>query len=286
MATAPETFKYDPLGRWIYKSSSSGTAVYAYDGYNMVEEANATGVVVARYEQTQNIDEPLAMGNAACRRNELLPYRRPRFGPFAEQHGGWRTRRFCVCGLRVNLMHSVSQVVTRHAALESDTETGLYYYRARYYDPSAGRFLSEDPIGFEGGGNFFAYVSNSPSYLDPWGLQQAGQGHTYGPITWYTNTKGLTPTELAALKAHEGRHRGDFWNGMVFYSSCEVLEARGWGAEILVYQNRIKELKDKKCLSDQEKKELQSLEMSLKEAIANSDPKSIVIRAYCTAPKK
>ena len=51
------SFKYDPFGRRIYKSSSTATSVYAYDGDNLVEETNATGGVVARYEQTQNIDE-------------------------------------------------------------------------------------------------------------------------------------------------------------------------------------------------------------------------------------
>ena len=55
------TFKYDPFGRRVYKSSTSSTSVYAYDGDNLIEETNATGGVVARYEQTQNIDEPLAM---------------------------------------------------------------------------------------------------------------------------------------------------------------------------------------------------------------------------------
>jgi YD repeat-containing protein len=55
------SFKYDPFGRRIYKSSSSGTSVFAYDGDNLVEETNSTGGVVARYEDTQNIDEPLAM---------------------------------------------------------------------------------------------------------------------------------------------------------------------------------------------------------------------------------
>ena len=58
---------------------------------------------------------------------------------------------------------------------ELDTETSLYYYRARYYDPAIGRFISEDPIGFEGGfTNLFSYVGNSPTFLtDPTGLQAA-----------------------------------------------------------------------------------------------------------------
>ena len=59
----------------------------------------------------------------------------------------------------------------QYTARESDTETGLYYYRARYYDPTNGRFVSEDPIGFAGGANFYAYVGDSPtSLIDPSGL--------------------------------------------------------------------------------------------------------------------
>jgi YD repeat-containing protein len=42
------SLKYDPFGRRIYKSSSSGTSIYAYDGDNLVEETNGTGSVVAR----------------------------------------------------------------------------------------------------------------------------------------------------------------------------------------------------------------------------------------------
>jgi RHS repeat-associated protein len=47
------------------------------------------------------------------------------------------------------------------------------YYRARYYDPKIGRFISEDPIGLRGGDvNFYAYVRNSPTnFIDPLGLQ-------------------------------------------------------------------------------------------------------------------
>ena len=54
------------------------------------------------------------------------------------------------------------------------------YYRARYYDPHAGRFMTEDPIGFEGGANFYRYVRNNPTKLrDPFGLNAGAI-----PIPW------------------------------------------------------------------------------------------------------
>lgn len=48
---------------------------------------------------------------------------------------------------------------------ENDAETGLHYYRARYYDPAIGRFLREDPLRFSAGLNFYEYVTNSPINL-------------------------------------------------------------------------------------------------------------------------
>ena len=54
---------------------------------------------------------------------------------------------------------------------EHDRETGLRYYRARYYDGEVGRFISEDSIGLRSGSkNFYNYVDNNPiTYVDPLG---------------------------------------------------------------------------------------------------------------------
>ncbi len=60
----------------------------------------------------------------------------------------------------------------RYSGREFDTETGLYYDRARYFDPTTGRFLSEDPIEFAGGDvNLYRYVyNNAVNSTDPTGF--------------------------------------------------------------------------------------------------------------------
>lgn len=58
----------------------------------------------------------------------------------------------------------------RYTGREFDAETGLYYYRARYYDPTSGRFISEDRMGLKEGLDLYAYVSNNPvTNADPSG---------------------------------------------------------------------------------------------------------------------
>jgi RHS repeat-associated protein len=62
----------------------------------------------------------------------------------------------------------------QYTAREND-QTGLYYYRARYYDPVLTRFVSEDPIGMAAGTNFYAYVGGDPiTYNDPLGTFPGG----------------------------------------------------------------------------------------------------------------
>lgn len=164
------SFKYDPSGKRIYKSSSSGTSVFAYDGSNLIEETNAAGTVVARYEEGTHIDDPLAVlrsGTTSYYEADGLSsvtslssatgslaqtYTYDSFGKLTASSG--------------SLVNSF-----RYTGREFDSETSIYEYRHRYYDPSVGRFSSEDPLGFNAGENFYAYVSNNPiASNDPQGL--------------------------------------------------------------------------------------------------------------------
>ena len=51
-----------------------------------------------------------------------------------------------------------------------DLETGLQYNFFRHYEPDAGRFVNQDPIGLEGGDNIYLFSPNIQSWIDPLGL--------------------------------------------------------------------------------------------------------------------
>jgi RHS repeat-associated protein len=181
------TFKYDPFGRRVQKaftvSGTTTTTNYVYDGPTLLEEVDSSGAVLARYAQGQNIDEPLA----ELRSTTTNFYQADALGSVTSlsNTGGTlaQTYTFDSFGKQTASSGSATNPL-RFTAREFDSETNLYYYRYRYYDPQIGRFVSEDPLGFESGPSFYVYVSNDPtSFFDPSGLQQQG-APVYNPGTW------------------------------------------------------------------------------------------------------
>ena len=163
------SFQYDPFGRRIYKFSPLGTTIFVYDGVNVIEEVNADGSLAALYTHSLGIDEPLAMS----RDNTMSFYLADGLGTvtsIADSKGNLAsTYQYNSFG---NLTASTGSITNPflYTGREFDAETGLYFYRARYYDPSIGRFISEDPIRFGGGINFYYYVKNNPvNFVDPKG---------------------------------------------------------------------------------------------------------------------
>ncbi|WP_171920766.1 RHS element core protein [Salmonella bongori] len=71
--------------------------------------------------------------------------------------------------LRENNPHNMKQLI-RLPGQQYDEETGLYYNRHRYYDPSQGRYITQDPIGLTGGLNPYQYPLNPVTEVDPLGL--------------------------------------------------------------------------------------------------------------------
>jgi RHS repeat-associated protein len=179
------TVRHDPFGRRIQKSGPLGATNYLYDGMNDIEDMDNAGNMLARYTGRQERDQPLAE-----LRSGLANYYE------ADGLGSVTSLSTSSATLAATYAYDSFGKITsstgtlinpvEYTAREFDSETGLLYYRARYYDQTAGRFISEDPMGFNGGFNFYRYVKNSPAnYIDPYGLAtcylwfQNGHGTLY-----------------------------------------------------------------------------------------------------------
>jgi RHS repeat-associated protein len=90
-----------------------------------------------------------------------------------------------------------------YTSREWDAETGLYFYRARYYDPLVGRFISEDPFRLLGDDdvNFYPYVRNNPiNATDPLGLFLFGCSKKQDDKSRYDICKNLPPADQARCR--------------------------------------------------------------------------------------
>ncbi|OGR36900.1 MAG: hypothetical protein A2091_11405 [Desulfuromonadales bacterium GWD2_61_12] len=175
------SFAYDPFGRRIEKRVVEGTTAttygYFYDAEDIVLETKAVQVGAGtpvitdtQYVHGPGIDEPLAM----VRNGQSYFYHADGLGSIV-----------AITDAAKNIVQQYAYdsfgMVTpsnpdfensyTYTGREWDKEVGLYYYRARYYDPMEGRFISKDPIGLNGGINVYAYVQNNPvNWTDPSGL--------------------------------------------------------------------------------------------------------------------
>jgi RHS repeat-associated protein len=163
------SFKYDALGRRTEKTINGRTIQYLYDGLDIVQEIE-NSVVSANYVRTLNIDEPLARIKAD---GTVRYYQRDGLWSIialTDEGGVVRTQYSYDPFGAVSITGEQSENPFQYTGRENDN-TGLYYYRARYYSPELQRFVSEDPIGFAGGINFYVYVGNNPiKFTDPLGL--------------------------------------------------------------------------------------------------------------------
>ena len=164
------TFKYDPFGRRIQKSGPRGTTNYLYDGQDLLEEVDSSGNVMARYTDGRGIDQPLSMLRGSTNAYYLSDGIRSITSLSNSAGALANTYTYDSFG---KLTASTGTLTNpfQFTGRDFDQETGTYYYRHRYYDPQTGRFMSEDPVTFLGGNNFYAYVLNDPTDLvDPTGL--------------------------------------------------------------------------------------------------------------------
>ena len=167
-------YKYDPLGRRTEKDVNGEISRFVYDGDNIIVEYDGTGAVKSRYLFNRAIDDPLSVEQGGS----IYYYHKDGLGSITELTDSTgtvvKTYRYNSFGEIYAQSGSFNQPFT-FTGREYDPESGLYYYRARYYDPVAGRFLTRDPIKFKGGINLYNYVRNNPiNRFDPCGLKGCG----------------------------------------------------------------------------------------------------------------
>jgi RHS repeat-associated protein len=167
MNSGANSFVYDGYGRRMTKTISSAATSFLYDGVNPVQEllgttptANLlTGGLDEYFTRTDTggtanfltdaLGSTLALTNGSG--TVQTQYSFDPFGGTASS-GSSTTNSFAYTG-------------------REDDGTSLYFLRARYYNPTLGRFISEDPLGLGAGLNMYSYADNSPLFwVDPLGL--------------------------------------------------------------------------------------------------------------------
>ena len=156
------SFVYDGLGRREKKTINSNLTEFLYDGLNPVQETSGA-TILANVLPGLGIDEFLTRTDVvAGLTSNFLTGALGSPVAVTDTAGTVQTEYTYEPFGKVTLSGVLNSSSYHYTGRENDG-TGLYYYRARFYDPKTQRFITEDPIDFEGGDvNLYGYVLNNP----------------------------------------------------------------------------------------------------------------------------
>jgi len=178
------SYAYDPLGRRTKKSGTGvTTTIFVDSGSDEIAEYGGTGTLVRRFVPGPSVDDAIAMVTTSLVRSYFHTNKQGSViamsgNSAALAEGPYTYDPYGNCFSGASACSSSGEPY-RFAGERFDSETGLYYYRARYYSSALGRFLQTDPVGYSVDLNLYAYVGNDPTdKTDPQGLESCPNGQT------------------------------------------------------------------------------------------------------------
>lgn len=211
-----ERFGYDALGRRAWTWDGVATNWHVYDGVQVVADVDSTGGLVRTYVWGPGIDNLLALtvhtGTTAVTYYTIKDHLGSVHALVSDSGAVEESYRFDAWGRVLGVYDetgspiSESQIGNRYLwqGREYSWQTGLYYFRARWYDPVTGRWLSNDPIGITGGLNQYVFCANNPvNFRDPLGLcadysyngPELRQRHWYDDVSSYLRRTGINAVD-------------------------------------------------------------------------------------------
>jgi len=166
------SFMYDALGRRASKTISGTTTQFLYDRLNPVQElsaGNPPASVTTNLLTGLSIEEYFSRSDSSG----TMSFLRDALGSTATltDSAGTLNTQYTYEPFGATTVSGPANANPYQFTGREDDGTGTYFYRARYYSPTLQRFLAQDPLGFAGGMNLFAYANDDPvDASDPLGL--------------------------------------------------------------------------------------------------------------------